>query len=206
VSAFWLAFLLPFVLLPLASWSWRMRHPGSYQTPAWTRARCLIAIVGGAGVGLFCFAHLPALMDASTLYLTDPSCTTGVAARFSRGEPACHTENATIVRAVESYSRGRNVSYILDLALDDGSRPKVAIIQTVAGMNVWRQASTTPGLAARANMFQGHVLALTTNAGTAKTAWNPQLRISEYQFWALFGAGLMVSGLIELLFSWQSLF
>ena len=206
MSPFWLAFLLPFVLLPLASWSWRMRHPNSYQTPALARARCLMTILGGAAVGLYCFARLPALMDASTVYLTDPSCTTGVAVRLSHVEPACHTEGATIVRADESHSRGRSTSYLLDLALDDGSRPKVTIIQTVAGMNVWRLASTTPGLAARANVFQGHVLTLTTSAGTAKTAWNPQLRISQYQFWALFGAGLVVSGLIELLFSWQSLF
>jgi hypothetical protein len=184
-----------------------MRHPESYQTPALARARCLVAIVGGAGIGLFCFARLPALMDESTLYLTDPSCVSGVAAgRLSHSETLCHTEPATIVRADKSHSRGRSTTYALELALGDGSRPKVAISQTVSGMNVWRQASSTPGLAARARMFGGHVVALGTDAGNAKTTWDPQARIFQYQFWALFGAGLVLSGLVELLFSWQSLF
>jgi hypothetical protein len=73
-------------------------------------------------------------------------------------------------------------------------------------MRIWNTAAASPGTVARAQVFKNEVVAVSTEAGFAPTTADPQARVLDAQEWALIGAGVFVAGIIELLFSWQSLF
>ena len=87
-----------------------------------------------------------------------------------------------------------------------GSRSNVQLGYAENWRAIWQKAAAFPGTAARAQLFEGHVVAVTTEDGLAQTTWYPPSRVNRYQTWALLGAGLLFAGLIELVFYWRSLF
>ena len=206
MSGAWFAFLLPAILLPLLTFVWRAAHPGSWNSPGAARSRCLIFIAFGMALGLYNFALLPKLLDASTLYLSDPSCAAGTAPlEIARAGAACRSEAVAIVRATQGRRRSSSY-YYLTLAMHDGSRSNVQLGYAENWRAIWQKAAAFPGTAARAQLFEGHVVAVTTEDGLAQTTWYPPSRVNRYQTWALLGAGLLFAGLIELVFYWRSLF
>lgn len=202
----WFAFLLPVMVLPVMMAVWRIGHPNSYNDPGSARARCLSLIVAGAATGLFFFVRLPALMDASTLFLTDPSCAFGTAPTRPAGTGAACRSEAVVIAQASQVHRRSSTYYFLTLATANGSRPRVELRYSPAWMRIWNTAAASPGTVARAQVFKNEVVAVSTEAGFAPTTADPQARVLDAQEWALIGAGVFVAGIIELLFSWQSLF
>lgn len=205
VSGDWLMFLLPAAAIPVASYLAGRRSPAVYYTPANVQGRCLVLLIAGAAWGVFCLVRLSSLTPASTLFLTDPSCVAGPWSAKVRAGAPCRSETAAIVRTNLRYGSRSAYTYYLTLARNDGTEEELGLADTGGGRRVFEQAQAAPGIGARAEIFEGRVVAVATNEGVASTQWDPRERIRILQGSAFLAAGIFVAALIEVARSWRFL-
>ena len=205
MNAFWAAFLTPFALLLILSLITHLRFPASDTLTAVTRGRIVVFFVAGLVLAIWCAARLPALMNDNARYFTDPSCTSGTATAVPRAGDACRSETVGIAAARISSGGRSGTHYYMTLVRANGARTDIEV-RTSADNPVWQAAAANPGLVAHLQLFRGRPVLLGTDQGLLPTKAFPTDVLGAYRLWLVFGAGMVAAAILDLIYSWRTLF
>jgi len=157
--------------------------------------RLALEIVGGFVVVVWSLAILPGANKAMYAYRADATCRSETMAGITTLGGGCRVVEAGITRAWFSSARYlASRSYYLQLALGDGKSVQVRLADDDEA--AWNDVTRpTP---ARAQLFRGKVVLVQTDRGTSATSDRPDYVVLNYELWLLFGLGLLLLGLAEL--------
>lgn len=204
-SSYWVAFLLPFALLFVFNVASRVRPGAAYSAAGITRLRIVIFFGAGVVLAIWCVARLPSLMSDNTRYFTDLSCTSGMSSAAPRASDACRSETVGIA-ATRIRRGGRSgTHFYMTLVRANGARTEVEVRSRGTGP-VWREAAANRGLVAHLQLFRGRPVLITTDQGVLRTAAFPTDVMWAFQFWLLFGAGMVAAAIVDAIYSWRLFF
>ncbi len=182
---------------------WFFRAPQFFHVPALVWIRIGVCAVPGAILAVNSALAMPHLVAAVQQYQTDPSCTPG--SMSDRPVPAgpCLVERVALTHAYRT-SRGRSgVHYYVTLAFADGTTRRVELAYDYDGARLFAGVVATPGTAARAQIFNGKVIMMTSDRGNATTIDLPQSRARAMEEAGGIGVGLLMCAVLSLLISWR---
>lgn len=203
-SAFLVAFLMPFALLFVFHVAARVRSGPSYNEARLTRLRIVIFFGAGVILVIWCVVRLPSLMDANAQYFTDSSCTSGTFSAEPRASDACRSETVGIA-ATRIRRGGRSgTHYYMTLVRANGTRTEIEV-RSRESSAVWRAAVANPGLVAQLQLFRGRPVLIASGQGIVRTDAFPTDVMWAYQYWLVFGAGMVAAAFADAIYSWQSM-
>ncbi len=202
----WFPFATAAVFVVTVNIAWYLRMPQLFHQPRYVWLRIGIFALPGAALAVSSAVTLPQLVAASERYQTDPSCLPG--SMSDRPVPAgpCSVVHVALRNAVV-HSGGRSgTHYYITAVFPDGTTRDVELAYVHDGANLFHGVQAIPDTAARAQIFEGRIIMLTSDRGNATTRSLPQSRARNDQLVGGLGVGLLIGGFLNLLVSWRVIF
>jgi hypothetical protein len=182
---------------------WFFRAPQLFHVPAMVWVRIGICAVPGAIMAGYSAFAMPHLIAAVQQYQTDPSCTPGSMSERAVPPGPCRVERVALTHAYRTSGGRSGIHYFVTVNFADGTARRVELAYAYDGARLFAGVIATPGTAARAQIFNGQVIMMTSDRGNATTPDLPQSRARRMEETGGIGVGLLMCAVLSLLVSWR---
>jgi hypothetical protein len=182
---------------------WFFRAPQFFHVPALVWIRIGICAVPGAIMAAVSALAMPHLIAAVQQYQTDPSCTPGSMSERPLPTGPCRVERVALSHAYRTSGGRSGIHYFVTVTFADGTARRVELAYAYDGARLFAGVMETSGTAARAQIFNGKVIMITSDRGNATTPDLPQWRARGMEEVGGIGVGLLMCAVLSLLLSWR---